>query len=44
MVQFKVAQTANRDYFNATINTEKLTLQWIVDSYLKVDMNNLNSI
>lgn len=44
MMQYKVAQTAIRDNFNPIIHSGKLTQQWIVDSYLQVEANNLNYI
>lgn len=44
MLQFKVAQTAVRDEFNPVIHAGKLTQQWLVDSYLQVEANNLNYI
>ena len=44
LLQYKVAQTAIRDEFNPIISAGKLTQQWIVDSYLQVEANNLNFI
>lgn len=44
MLQFKVAQTAIRNEFNPIISAGKLTQQWIVDSYLQVEANNLNFV
>lgn len=44
MLQFKTAQTAIREKFNPIINAGKLTQQWIVDSYIQVEANNLNYI
>nr|XP_029713622.1 uncharacterized protein LOC115257808 [Aedes albopictus] len=44
MLQYKVAQTAIRDTFNPIISAGKLTQQWIVDSYLQVEANNLNFV
>lgn len=44
MQQFKVSLTAIRDYFNPIIHSGKLTQQWLVDSYLQVEANNLNFI
>lgn len=44
MLQYKVAQTAIRDRFNPIISAGKLTQQWIVDSYLQVEANNLNFV
>lgn len=43
MQQYKVAQTAIRDDFNPILNAGKLTQQWMVDSYLQVKINLLNS-
>lgn len=43
MQQYKVAQTAIRDEFNPILNAGKLTQQWMVDSYLQVKINLLNS-
>ncbi|GBL87106.1 hypothetical protein AVEN_218793-1 [Araneus ventricosus] len=36
--------TAVRDDFNPIISAGKLTQQWIVDSYLQVEANNLHFI
>ena len=44
MLQFKVAQTAIRNEFNPIIGAGKLAQQWLVDSYLQVEANNLNYI
>lgn len=44
MLQYKVALTAIRDEFNPIISAGKLSQQWIVDSYLQVEANNLNYI
>src|SRR5258705_12086649 len=44
MMQYKAAQTAIRDYFNPIMSAGKLTQQWLVDSYLQVEANNLNYI
>ena len=44
MLQYKVAQTAIRDEFSPIIHAGKLTQQWLVDSYLQVEANNLNYI
>ncbi|GBN76709.1 hypothetical protein AVEN_209575-1 [Araneus ventricosus] len=44
MLQYKSALTAVRDDFNPIISAGKLTQQWIVDSYLLVEANNLNFI
>ena len=44
ILQYKVTQTAIRDYFNPVMRAGKLTQQWIVDSYLQVEANNLNFI
>ena len=41
MLQFKIAQTAVQNYFNL-ISAGKLTQQWIVVSYLRVETNDLN--
>ena len=44
MLQFKAAMTAIRDDFNPIMSAGKLTQQWLVDSYLQVEANNLNYI
>src|SRR5277367_1607241 len=44
MLQYKAALTAVRTDFNPRISAGKLTQQWIVDSYLQVEANNLNFI
>lgn len=44
MLQFKAAQTSIRTDFNAIMSGGKLTQQWLVDSYLQVEANNLNYI
>nr|XP_029717948.1 uncharacterized protein LOC109424581 [Aedes albopictus] len=45
MLQYKVAQTAIRTAeFNPVMSAGKLTQQWLVDSYLQVEANNLNYI
>src|SRR5258705_15894 len=44
MLQYKAALTAIRDDFNPIVSSGKLTQQWIVDSYLQVEANNLNFI
>jgi hypothetical protein len=44
MLQFKAAQTSSRTDFNAVMSGGKLTQQWLVDSYLQVEANNLNYI
>ena len=45
MLQHKAAQTAIRDgKFNSVMRAGKLTQQWVVDSYLQVEANNLNFI
>lgn len=45
MLQFKVSQTAIRqNEFNPVLHGGKLTQQWIIDSYLQVEANNLNFI
>src|SRR5277367_5278029 len=44
MLQYKAALTAVRADFNPRISAGKLTQQWIVDSYLQVEANNLNFI
>ncbi|GBN18950.1 hypothetical protein AVEN_38675-1 [Araneus ventricosus] len=44
MLQYKSALTAVIDDFNPIISAEELTQQWIVDSYLQVEANNLNFI
>ena len=43
-LQYPAAQTAITDRFNPQINAGKLTQQWIVDSYLQIEANNLNFI
>lgn len=42
LLQYKAALTAVREVFNPIISAGKLTQQWIVDSYLQVEANNLN--
>ncbi len=37
-------QTQVRDYFNPVMRAGKLTQQWLVDSYLQIEANNLNYI
>jgi len=44
MLQFKVSQTAIRETFNPVMRAGKLTLQWIVDSYIQSESNKLNYI
>ncbi len=45
MLQFKVAHLAVRDgYFNPVLRAGKLSHQWIVDSYVQVEANNLHFI
>ena len=45
MLQFKIAQLAIRkNVFNQHLYAGKLLQQWIVDSYLQVEANNLNYI
>ena len=44
MLQYKSYLTAVRDYFNPVMRAGKLTQQWIVDSYLQVEANDLNYI
>ncbi|GBL99521.1 hypothetical protein AVEN_68798-1 [Araneus ventricosus] len=44
MLQYISALTAVIDNFNLIITAGKLTQQWIVDSYLHVEANNLNFI
>ncbi|GBL82070.1 hypothetical protein AVEN_50632-1 [Araneus ventricosus] len=44
MLQYKSALTAVIDDFYLIITAGKLTQQWIVDSYLRVEANNLNFI
>ena len=45
MLQFKITQLAIRqDVFNPHLHAGKLLQQWIVDSYLQVEANNLNYI
>lgn len=43
-LQYVAAFTAIRDDFNPRISSGKLAQQWIVDSHLKVEANNLNFI
>ncbi|XP_021953572.1 uncharacterized protein LOC110850450 [Folsomia candida] len=42
MLQYKAALTAIRGEFNPIMSAGKLTQQWLVDSYLQVEANNLN--
>lgn len=44
MLQYKATLTAIHDYLNPIISIGKLTQQWIVDSYLQGEANNLNFI
>ena len=44
MLQYKIALLAIREDFNPIISAGKLSQQWIVDSYLQVEANNLNYI
>ncbi|XP_063800227.1 uncharacterized protein LOC134968624 [Pseudophryne corroboree] len=44
MLQYKAALTAIRDEFSPIMYAGKLTLQWLVDSYLQVEANRLNYI
>lgn len=44
MLQYKTALTAIREDFNPIISAGRLTQQFIVDSYLQVEANNLNYI
>ncbi|XP_065318568.1 uncharacterized protein LOC135926571 [Gordionus sp. m RMFG-2023] len=45
MLQFKIARLAVRqNIFNPLLNSGRLTQQYIVDSYLQVEANNLNFI
>ncbi|XP_065322694.1 uncharacterized protein LOC135929885 [Gordionus sp. m RMFG-2023] len=45
MLQFKIARLAVRqNIFNPLLNAGRLTQQYIVDSYLQVEANNLNFI
>lgn len=44
LLQYKAAQTAIRSVFNPIMSSGKLTQQWVVDSYLQVEANNLNFI
>ncbi|GBM65953.1 hypothetical protein AVEN_152169-1 [Araneus ventricosus] len=44
MLQYKTALTAIRDELNPVISAIKLTQQWIVDFYLRVEANDLNFI
>ncbi|KII68454.1 hypothetical protein RF11_10812 [Thelohanellus kitauei] len=44
MLQYKAALTAIRGDFNPVMNSGKLTQQWLVDSYLQIEANNLNYI
>lgn len=43
-LQYVASQTAIRDGFNPRISAGRLSQQWIVDSYLQVEANNLNFI
>ncbi|GBM09783.1 hypothetical protein AVEN_101821-1 [Araneus ventricosus] len=44
ILQYKSALTVVLDDFNPIISAGKLIRQWIVDSYLQVEANNLNFI
>lgn len=45
MLQYKIAQVAIReDAFNPILYAGKIFQQWIIDSYLQVEANNLNFI
>lgn len=44
MLQYKVALTAIRDIYSPILAAGKLSQQWIVDSYLQVEANNLNYV
>ena len=44
ILQWKVAHTAVRDYFNPVMRAGKLTQQWLVDSFLQVEGYNLEHI
>lgn len=44
LLQYKVFQMATRDSFNAVMSAGKLTQQWLVDSYLQVEANDLHFI
>lgn len=43
-LQYVASQIAIRDEFNPRLSAGRLTQQWIVDSYLQVEANNLNYI
>ena len=43
-LEFTAYQTQVRDFFNPVMRSGKLTQQWLVDSYLQVEANNLNYI
>ena len=43
-LQYVASQTAIREGFNPRISAGRLSQQWIVDSYLQVEANNLNFI
>lgn len=44
MLQYKAALIAIRDNFNPILHAGKLTQQWLVDSHLQIEANNLNYI
>ncbi|GBM99906.1 hypothetical protein AVEN_169219-1 [Araneus ventricosus] len=44
ILQYNLALTAVRDEFNPIISAGKLTQQWLVDSHLQVEANNMNFI
>lgn len=45
MLQYKIAQISiKKDTFNPILYAEKLFQQWVIDSYLQVEANNLNFI
>ena len=44
MLPYKVSQTTVRETYNLLLHGRKLYQQWVVDSYLQVETNNLNFI
>ena len=44
MLEYKSALAAIRDNFSPVLHAGKLTQQWLVDSYLQIEANNLNYV
>ena len=44
MLQYKIAQTVILTKFHPIVGAGKSSQQWIVDSYLQVEANNLNFV